>query len=231
VSVPELTAESLAEKAISLGSSLAGITDAGPLRAAPSYRTWVGDPLPDDVPSVVVLGLAHPESRPELDWWGVRGGTAGNLRLQQISVELVLWLERQHGIRAVPVPYHVERGGTFLKDAAVLAGLGVIGRNNLLITPCHGPRVRLRALFVDSALPAAAYSRRSPCDGCYEPCRSACPMNAFASGFFSREACSRQMEADESRRNSGDGVEDDSLIRYCRACELACPMGADLCCP
>jgi len=39
------------------------------------------------------------------------------------------------GINACPLPYRVEQGGILLKDAAVLAGLGVTGKNNLVITP------------------------------------------------------------------------------------------------
>jgi epoxyqueuosine reductase len=38
-----------------------------------------------------------------------------------------------------PLPYKVEEGGMFLKDAATLAGLGIIGKNNLLITPEFEP--------------------------------------------------------------------------------------------
>ena len=48
--------------------------------------------------------------------------------------------------------YYVEKGGVFLKDAAVLAGLGCIGNNNMLVTQSYGPRIRLRALFLNVEL-------------------------------------------------------------------------------
>jgi hypothetical protein len=48
-----------------------------------------------------------------------------------------------------PLPYRVEHGGTLFKDAAALAGLGTIGKNNLVITPEYGPHVRLKAMFLD----------------------------------------------------------------------------------
>ena len=86
-------------------------------------------------------------------------------------------------IAAQPLPYHVEKGGIFLKDAAMLAGLGIIGANNLLITPQFGPRVRLRALFLDCELAAPTGPLNfSPCDGCNQPCWEACPQQAFVSG-------------------------------------------------
>jgi epoxyqueuosine reductase len=50
-----------------------------------------------------------------------------------VSEELADWLFRTHKVRAQSLPYHVEKGGVYLKDAAVYAGLGVVGKNNLLL--------------------------------------------------------------------------------------------------
>jgi epoxyqueuosine reductase len=96
------------------------------------------------------------------------------------------------------LPYHVEKGGIFLKDAAVLAGLGTIGMNNLLITPEFGPRVRLRALFLDAELAPTGPTDFAPCAGCDMPCRSACPQEAFKSGSYRKALCSEQMKTDEA---------------------------------
>ena len=52
-------------------------------------------------------------------------------------------------VSAYPLPYHVKKGGLFLKDAAVLSGLGIIGKNNLLLHPAWGPRIRLRSILMD----------------------------------------------------------------------------------
>ena len=51
------------------------------------------------------------------------------------------------GINALSLPYQIEFGGTFLKDSAVLAGLGVIGKHNLLVTPEFGSDLRLQGNF------------------------------------------------------------------------------------
>jgi len=79
-------------------------------------------------------------------------GTALYDELHLLSLRLARYLE-QRGHRAAIVPPYcpVEMskktkgftGDVSLRHAAVAAGLGVVGRNNLLVTPEFGPRVRL----------------------------------------------------------------------------------------
>ncbi len=38
------------------------------------------------------------------------------------------WLSEKEGIRSEALPYNIEKGGVFLKGAAILAGLGTIGK-------------------------------------------------------------------------------------------------------
>lgn len=52
------------------------------------------------------------------------------------------------------LPYHIEHGGVYMKDAAVLAGLGRMGKHNMLITPRYGPRLRLRVMLTEADLPS-----------------------------------------------------------------------------
>lgn len=234
--VQQNTTPDIIEEAKTSGASLAGVANVASLQNAPSYQVYGQVEFPSEAKSVLVLALVHSEDEPELDWWGVKGGTAGNRRLQQISEHLKRWLREKYTIHAQPLAYHVEggvllqeKGGIFLKDAAVLAGLGILGANNLLITPKFGPRIRLRALFLDADLDPTGPTEFSPCDTCDMPCRSACPRNAFVSGSYSRESCAKQMEADEadkviveqSTKEDSPGVR----IKYCRACELTCPVG------
>jgi epoxyqueuosine reductase len=78
-----------------------------------------------------------------------------------------------------------KRGGIFLKDAAVLVGLGCIGRNNLLLTPELGSKVRLLAMLLEAELAPTGPIDFYPCEGCEEFCRKACPQNAFGETVFS----------------------------------------------
>lgn len=218
----------IVKKSRSLGASLAGMAKAASLWDAPSSRLYAQIEFPPEAKSVLVLALSHKEMEPELDWWGTEGGTAGNRILINISQALQQWLHEEYHIHAHPLPYHIEKGGIFLKDAAVLAGLGVIGANNLLITPEFGPRVRLRALFLNIEVEPPETLQFSPCDACDMPCRLNCPKNAFSSGSYSVDNCAEQMKEDETSVLVEKAVKEDSLaghIKYCRICELGCPVG------
>jgi epoxyqueuosine reductase len=254
------------DQAKKMGASVAGIANVHALKKSPSHFVFgklerykgVGTKAsgkvkygevywPDLARSAVVIGVEHPADKPELDWWqeGLPGGTAGNRLLMNINTRLSAWLETKLGFKAVSLPYHVENGGIFLKDAAVVAGLGCIGKNNLFITPDYGPRVRLRAMLLDEELPATGTADFNPCHGCDMPCRAACPQAAFQkkiyhetelgldelpgrSGIYSRRLCNFQMEIDIGNSEEMRAVERNTLgkvTKYCRLCELACPVG------
>jgi epoxyqueuosine reductase len=218
------------ENAKAFGASLAGIASLDLLKKSPSHQVGRKPGLPVEAKSAIVLALAHETSEPELDWWDNReGGTPGNRRLIRTANSLSQWLKEAFNIHCQPLPYHVEKGGIFLKDAAALAGLGAIGKNNLLITPQFGPRVRLRALLVDVELEPTGPTNFTPCEGCDMPCRSICPQHAFASSSYVRALCGAQMKKDETDNiifeKSANGHTPSARVKYCRACELSCPVG------
>lgn len=255
-------------KAKQFGACLVGIASVETLKKSPSHIIYgkMGDfegirpkdpdtakaaemMWPTGARSAVVLAVEHPEGQPNLDWWqeGLHGGTPGNRILMNVSASLTRWFQDKVGIKAQGLPYHIENGGIFLKDAAVLAGLGCIGKNNMLITPLFGPRIRLRALLLDIDLPPTGPKNFDPCIDCPMPCMKACPRNAFRSkiyskeklgldhlpgriGSYSRDLCNKQMKADLFSSESvtkSNWVQADRRIKYCRRCELACPVGRD----
>ncbi|MCK4899159.1 MAG: hypothetical protein KAS38_10295, partial [Anaerolineales bacterium] len=126
--------------------------------------------------------------------------------------------------------YQIEYGGAFLKDSAHLAGLGVIGKNNLLVTPEFGTRVRLRGIFMEAELePTGPLTDFDPCDGCDMPCHRSCPREAFRSGTFERALCKLENDKRDADAEILDGsimgIEEASMVsKPCRFCELACPI-------
>jgi epoxyqueuosine reductase len=206
------------EEALERGASVAGSVPAARLKDCPSARAAGPQGFGTFSGTIVVLGLFHDPGDPELDWWEEGRGTPGDRILRGINRDLAAWLKDQFGITAHDIPYPLYDGGIYLKDAAVMAGLGVIGRNNLVITPRFGPRIRFRALWVDiEAGEPSLPPQVSPCDACDHPCESACPMDALQGGAYSRWRCLARMNSDRARKREH--------IDHCRACELTCPAG------
>lgn len=118
--------------------------------------------------------------------------TSQNLALYQeldrISYVLGCFFE-QSGYRSATVPSYnpVEMtsetkgfvGAVSLRHVAQAAGLGVLGKNNLLITPHLGPRVRLGALVTTAPLDPDKPLSDDLCGDC-EACIAACPGNALS---------------------------------------------------
>lgn len=283
----ELT-DRILDKARSLGASLVGVADVEALKASPSHRIapsigldlgrrWRDAPeraVPAEVVwpvgavSAVVIGVSHHMDQPELDWYDGKG-TPGNRELIRIAGDLAGWLGDVFSITTHRPPYFIESGGVFMKDAAVLAGLGTVGRNNLVVTPEYGPRVRWRVLLVDRAAEATGPIDFDPCLGCGAPCRHACPVGALdevaydapklgqdqlpgTDGAYDRVTCNSKMAQDvedaaAALATSPDGQRDlastmnafeESVlllaaaggearygVKYCRLCELSCPVG------
>lgn len=249
------------ESALENGATLAGIASMEALKSSPSHLiyTKMGDYTgigtirgetrpenqlfnwPESARSILVIGLSHPENRPELDWWDGRG-TPGNRLLIDILELTQQQIEKDLNVGTHKLHYYVEKGGLFLKDAAVLAGLGCIGNNNMLVTQEYGPRIRLRALFLDAELNPTGPLAFDPCTDCKVYCRRVCPEHAMDArapvfdsindiadlpardGAYDREICNVRMEKDvsESLKNSSS---EQIPVKYCRKCEFVCPVG------
>lgn len=109
------------------------------------------------------------------------------------------------------------------KKAAVLAGLGVVGKSSLFLHKKYGARVRLGTLFTDCELETGKPLLTSPCDGC-SLCVDACPSKAISgkmwspsvtrAELFDAEACSTFMK--KKFQHIGRGA-------VCGICMRVCP--------
>ena len=108
-----------------------------------------------------------------------------NALLDQITLRGLLFIQ-QHGFNAVAVPASqtvndaAEPFSAIFphKTAAVLAGLGRIGKNGLFLHDAYGPRVRLATILTDMELPCAKTSQEGSCQSCNR-CVNACPAMAL----------------------------------------------------
>ena len=212
----------IVQKALECGASLAGIASVAALAASRCYANGGEIGCAVDGHSLLVLALAQGDRWPEFDWWDTQpGATPGNRCLVRIMDRVIGWLDEAEKIRSRPLPYNIETGGIFLKGAAILSGLGVIGKNNLLITPTFGPRVRLRAILVERELAQTGPREFNFCESCDMACHRECPQGAFESGAFDRKRCGIQMRRDKLEK--GTSVLE-APVKYCRVCELSCPL-------
>jgi len=106
-----------------------------------------------------------------------------NILLDTIGLVLTSVIQ-QLGYRAMPIPasqivdWKNQRGHLSHKHVARLAGLGWIGRNNLLVNETFGSRIRLVTVLTD--LPLVADSPLSMDCGPCRDCVKVCPVGAIS---------------------------------------------------
>jgi epoxyqueuosine reductase len=221
--------DKIIQKAIELGADDAGICLADELLDVSTHRKF---PMPEGIKkqhSILVMALNHPASRLDLDYFvkyeGFRfGNSEGNKRLKSISDSIGQWLSKE-GLVSRDLHYYVEMGGVFLKEAAVLAGLGFIGKNNLLIHPGYGARIRFRAHLIERPLRPSAPPAFDPCRECDEPCLYVCPARALDNKGYHHDACLAYMDrqaAESPLLLSGCKGQPLREVQSCRICEFAC---------
>ena len=149
--------------------------------------------------------------------------------VDRIGIELCFYLEEE-GVRAVPIPAEDplendgthpagERGVLSLAHAAYLAGLGVIGRNALVINRKFGNMIELGAILVDLELDADPPATYVCCPPHCNLCLEVCPAGALdGQGINPRLCRAHSQPPTDAAPNHAQ-----SLIR-CNQCRQACPV-------
>ncbi|MBO5209077.1 MAG: epoxyqueuosine reductase [Lachnospiraceae bacterium] len=111
------------------------------------------------------------------------------------------------------------------KYAAVNAGLGWIGKNDVLITEKYGPRVRLSAVLVDYPFETGRKITESRCGSCNR-CVDICPhkalkglnwdINALRNNLIDYHLCNQKRSA---------YIEKHGRKNACGLCMVVCPFG------
>lgn len=155
---------------------------------------------------------------------------ATNARLDSIALDAVRFIENL-GFLALPIaasqstPDKKEefRGVFPHKTAAVMSGLGFIGKNGLLITEKYGSAVRLATVLTDMPLSSSEKKMSCLCGDC-RLCKDACPAGAISgneyvpgsdrSTILDAKKCSEHMK---TYKNIGRGA-------VCGLCMSVCPF-------
>lgn len=112
------------------------------------------------------------------------------IRLDHDAYHLSRFIEKKYAANAIPVPamtpydhWDEERqyaaGDLSHKHAAVAAGLGVMGKNHLLITPQYGNRVNLVSIITDLKIEPDSICLSELCPPDCRLCIDSCPAGAL----------------------------------------------------
>ncbi|MBI4831156.1 MAG: epoxyqueuosine reductase, partial [Candidatus Lindowbacteria bacterium] len=196
VNFGKLEKTKLLTRARHMGADLAGVA---PIDALIKAGAILHEPL-EGARSAIVVGVR--QSFAALDSPVIQMAQHDTMyayaKVQDITHALVRLLEGA-GFRAVAIPAFLPidmgdeikgmRGEVDHRRAAVMAGLGVYGLNNLLITEKYGPRVRLATILTTASITPDRPLRKRICTQCGE-CAKACPSNALAvAGKTDKRAC------------------------------------------
>lgn len=244
-----------------MGADLVGIASGGCVELTPTRRGPSN--VLSEASSVVVF--AKRMLRGSIESPREEVVTNQNLTLYQeldrISYTLGCFFE-ERGYLAATIPAYspVEMtsetkgfvGVVSLRHVARAAGLGTLGKNNLLLTPGLGPRIRLGGVVTTARVDTDESSREEFCSDC-EACIAACPVDALSQpGKTHTGKCVRQVlpyglsrlikylteGLDGSKEKMKESFKDPNFwniyqslqlgLQYgCHACINACPIGQE----
>jgi len=224
-----MDATELKEKIFLLGADLCGIAPVSRFSDAPE-GFHPSDIYPDSK-SVVIFASHFPKSTFEpsttVPYTFVRNLLVD--KLDQISFQLSLYLGKR-GIGLIPIPssdpyefwdsaLRHGRGVISLKHAGYFAGLGVIGKNTLLINEVYGNIIWLGGVLISVDLkldPVALYEA-------YEPectlCLDSCPQKALDGITIDQKLC---------REHSNSYADGGGWAISCNTCRKTCPKYSGL---
>ena len=145
--------------------------------------------------------------------------------LDDIAYQTSLYIEDAFGALSVPLPadgpvddWNAEtltaRGVLSMKHAAVLAGLGQLGKNTLLLHPTYGNLLNIGALLTALALPPDPPAE-SICLAACRRCLDACPTGALDGVTADQQKCRPYTYGVNAR-----GCD----VCHCNRCRAVCPM-------
>jgi len=113
------------------------------------------------------------------------------------------------------------------KYAAVNAGLGWIGKNDVLITEKYGPRVRLSVILIDYPFEAGEKITESRCGSCNR-CVDICPHKALKGMNWDIHALRNDIiDYHLCNQKRSTYIEKYGRKHACGLCMVVCPFGLD----
>lgn len=210
---------------LSYGADVCGIASVERFHLAPA-----GFSPTDSFPackSVITFGKALPKGLTMVDSRLIYGHYNAFIcsEVDAIALRVAKQLEERFAALAVPMPcdapyehWEPERltgkGLLSMKHAAVLSGLGQIGKNSLLINPQYGNLLTIGAILTNLELQPDELCKDTCIKGCTK-CVDACPVHAIGEGMVNQTLCRPNTYGKTAR--GFDTVD-------CNRCRTSCPM-------
>jgi epoxyqueuosine reductase QueG len=218
----------LKKKALDLGADVVGAASNRGFDQAPE------GPRPEDILKgarcVISLGFAQPNTviQKAMPTQYTRNIFTVASLADQVAHLLTLWIETQ-GYQAIPISargmYMAALAGELKGDlshkhTAVLAGLGEIGVNTLLINPEFGNRLILSSIVTNAPLLQDKPFSDKLCQwGKCLKCVEVCPVKAIsADGRIEKIKCAKYY------RQHSDIYFETWGLYFCRECRKVCPI-------
>lgn len=209
----------------SLGADLCGIADVDRFTETPPGHHPTD--ILSDCRSAIVVASQFPAD--QLDVAGDAYTIArDNMRekMNQIAVRLAAWMNSR-GMKSQEVlaagritmePDGRIRDQLSLKHAGMLAGLGKIGKNSLLINEQYGNMIWISAVLTTTSLVSDPLADYRACLPNCRKCVQACKVNAFEDQVVQQRVCYSY-----AFRKVNDRKDEKTEIIVCNTCRVVCP--------
>ena len=216
--------EFVEQAAMSLGADLVGIAPVGRFADAPDG--FHPRDIYADTASVIVIAVRVP-SEPLFAQSRIPYTHLNSLCVYRVDL-LVYDLARRlehHKIRTVPLPSddpseywdadrEYARGVLSMRHAGVLAGLGKLGKNSLLINDRYGSMIQIGALLTPEIIDPSPMADYEVCAPNCRACINACPENAIENQSIIQKRCRSASSVPNARG---------FVIKKCFECRKKCP--------
>lgn len=217
--------EQIKEMMLGFGADVCGVANIERFSEAPK-GVHPRDIFPE-CKSVIVLGIALPKGLAKIEPRLIYAHFNYNAcpDVDRISFRAAKEIERLYGGCAVPLPadgpyeyWDAEklegRGLISMKHAAVLAGVGTLGKSTLLLNAAYGNMLVLGAILTDLDLASDPLAESICIEGC-SLCIKNCPSQAIGPNGVNQYQCRPHTYGTNAR--GYDTVN-------CNKCRTGCPM-------
>ncbi len=180
----------------------------------------------DQYKTIIVLGISYPSKPVKYlgKGYGILSRYAYNTDYHLAFKKILNDIEKALTNLSIKSYSSVDVSDIYEKEAAVLANLGYLGKNQLLINDKYGSYLNLATVLIDLELEVDSSAEIEITDGCGDCtlCIDACPSNALDNGF-DRTKCISDISQEKNALGDTEIAYFKKTIYGCDICQQVCP--------